>query len=144
MLFLEILTKFVDSPLKCNFKKWNCTFNRCNLLLHFKNVQKLTRYGSFAPILAQAGVFLFTTASRLALGSIQHLTLLAIKGSFLWINHSRHKANSPTSTAEVTSVWNYTPLPHIYVATWLITQRDNFTFHLKNQEHVSAGFFSLE
>lgn len=134
----------MDSPLKYNFKKWNCTFNRCNLLLHFENVQKLTRHESFALIPAEAGVFLFTTASRLALRSSQHFILFAIKGPFLRIKHSGHKANSPTSTAEVTSVWHYTPLPHIYVAMWLITQRDNFTFHFKNQEHVSAGFFSLE
>jgi len=76
------------------------------------------------------GMFIFTTASRLALGPTRPLIKCALGGLFpggkaavAW------SWNSPPFSAEVTTAWSYTCIPpYVFMAWYLVKYRDNFTF----------------
>jgi hypothetical protein len=82
--------------------------------------------------LAGLGIFLFTTASRTALGPTQPPIQ-----SVPWVFSVRVKRpgreadHSPPSSAEVKNAWSYTSTPqYVFVAWCLVKHRDNFTFYL--------------
>jgi hypothetical protein len=60
------------------------------------------------------GIFLFTTASRTALGLTQPLIQWILGAPSLEVKRQRREANhSPHSSAEVKNVWSYTSTPLI-------------------------------
>jgi hypothetical protein len=76
------------------------------------------------------GIFLFTTASRTALGPTQ-LPIKWVPGALsLGINRPGHEANhSLPSSAEVKNSWSYTSTPqYVFIAWFLVKHRDTFTF----------------
>jgi hypothetical protein len=78
------------------------------------------------------GIFLFTTASRPALGPTQH-TIQWVPGAFsLGVKRPGCEADhSLSSNAEVKNAWSYTSTPQYVFCTWcLVKHRDNFTFTL--------------
>jgi hypothetical protein len=78
------------------------------------------------------GNFLFTTASRTALGPTQPLNQW-VKGALsLGVKWPGHEADhSPPSSAEIKNAWRYTStLQYVSMAWGLVKHRDNFTFTL--------------
>jgi len=78
------------------------------------------------------GIFLFSTVSRLVLGSTQP-PIQWVPGVFSpgvkWLGHEAD--NSPPYSAEVMNVWSYTATPQCVLMVWcLVKYRDNFTFYL--------------
>jgi hypothetical protein len=76
------------------------------------------------------GIFLFTTASRMALGPTQP-PIQWVPG-FLSLRvkrPGREADHSPPSSTEVKNAWNYTSTPQYAFMGWcLVKHRDNFTF----------------
>jgi hypothetical protein len=76
------------------------------------------------------GIFLFTIASRTALGPTQPPTQW-VPGAFsLGVKRPGREADhSPPSSAEVKNAWSYTSAPqYAFMALWLVKHRENFTF----------------
>jgi hypothetical protein len=62
------------------------------------------------------GIFLFSAASRMALGPTQppiQWILLALSLMVKWLGHETD--HSPPSSAEVKNVWSYTSIPPIHI-----------------------------
>jgi hypothetical protein len=76
----------------------------------------------------ELGVFLFVTASRLALGPTQ--PPVGSGGYFPGVQWPWHVADhSPPSFDEVMNAWSYTStLPHVLMTWYLVKHWDNFTF----------------
>jgi hypothetical protein len=76
-----------------------------------------------------AGNFLFTTASRTALGPTQPPIQWVPGALFLGVKRPGREADhSLPSSAEVKNAWNYTSIPqYVFMARGLMKQRDNFT-----------------
>jgi hypothetical protein len=75
------------------------------------------------------GIFLFSTASRPALGPTQP-TIQWVPGAIsLGVKRPGCEADhSPPSSAEVKNAWSYTSTPQYAFMTWcLVKHRDNFT-----------------
>jgi hypothetical protein len=75
-------------------------------------------------------IFLFTTASRTALGPTQPPIQWVSGALSLGVKRSGHEADhSPPSSAEVKNSWSYTSTPqYVFMAWCLLKHRDNFTF----------------
>jgi hypothetical protein len=78
------------------------------------------------------GIFIFTTASRSAVGStqppIQRVPWTLSRGVR---REGREADHSSPSSAEVKNVWTYTSTPqYVFLAWCLVKYRDNFTFYL--------------
>jgi hypothetical protein len=76
------------------------------------------------------GIFLFTTASIMALGPTQppiQWVPGALSLGLKWLgNEADH---SPPSSAKVKNVWSYISTPQYFFMVWcLVKHRDNFTF----------------
>jgi hypothetical protein len=78
------------------------------------------------------GIFLFTAASRTALGPTQPLIQWVLGVLSLGIKWPGREADhSPPSSAEVKNGWSYTSIPQCAFMAWcLVKHRDNFTFTL--------------
>jgi hypothetical protein len=83
------------------------------------------------------GIFLFTTASRPALGPTQppiRWVPVALSLGVKWLG--READHSPPSSAEVKNAWNYTSLPQYAFLTWFSVKKAQgqlyltFTFSL--------------
>jgi hypothetical protein len=76
------------------------------------------------------GIFLFTTASRTALGPTKPPIQWVPGALSLGVKRPGREADySPPSTAEVKNAWSYTSTPqYVFMAWCLVKQRDNFTF----------------
>jgi hypothetical protein len=73
------------------------------------------------------GIFLFTTASRTALGLTQP-PIKWVPGS-VSLGVKREADHSPPYSAEVKNAWSYTSIPqYVFTALCLVKHRDNFTF----------------
>jgi hypothetical protein len=75
------------------------------------------------------GIFLFTTASRTALGPTQP-PIQRVRGALsLGVKRpERESDHSPPSNAEVRNAWSYTSIPqYVFMAWCLVKYRDNFT-----------------
>jgi hypothetical protein len=75
------------------------------------------------------GIFLFTTASRTALGPSQP-PIQWVPGTLsLGVKRQGHEADhSPPSSAEVKNAWSYTSTPqYVFMAWCLVKRRDKFT-----------------
>jgi hypothetical protein len=76
------------------------------------------------------GIFLFTTASRTALGPtrppiqwVRRVLSLGVK------RQGREGDHSPPSSTEVKNAWSYTSTPpYVFMAWCFVKHRDNFTF----------------
>jgi hypothetical protein len=76
------------------------------------------------------GIFLFTTASRTALGPTQ-LPIQRVPGTLsLGVKRlGREAYQSAPFSAEVKNAWSYTSIPqYVFMACCLGNHRDNFTF----------------
>jgi hypothetical protein len=75
-------------------------------------------------------IFLFTTASRTALGSIQPPMQWVPGALSMGVKRPEREADhSPPSSAEVKNTWSYTSTPqYVFMAWCLVKHRDNFTF----------------
>jgi hypothetical protein len=102
-------------------------------LLIFKAVNFIFYY--------RLGIFLFTTASRTALGPTQPPIEWVPGALSLEVKRPGREADhSPQSSAEVTNAWSFTSTPrYVFVAWCLVKHRDNFTFLLLSLERVSDG-----
>jgi hypothetical protein len=78
------------------------------------------------------GIFLFTTASRTALGSTQPPIQWVTGSLSLEVKRPGSEAeHSPPSSAEVKNEWSYTSTrQYVFMAWCLVKRRDNFTFTL--------------
>jgi hypothetical protein len=76
------------------------------------------------------GIYLFTTASRTALGPTQPPIQWVPGALSLRVKWPGCEANhSPPSSAEVKNAWSYTSTPqYVFMAWCLVKHRDNFTF----------------
>jgi hypothetical protein len=76
------------------------------------------------------GIFLFTTASRTALGPTQPPIQWVPGVPSLEVKRPGREADhSPTSSAEVKNAWSYTSTPlYVFMAWCLVKHRDNCTF----------------
>jgi hypothetical protein len=76
------------------------------------------------------GIFLFTTASRMALGPTQPPIQWVTGVLSLRIKRpGRETDHSPPSSAEVKNEWSYTSTPqYVFMAWCLVKHWDNFTF----------------
>jgi hypothetical protein len=89
----------------------------------------------------ELGIFIFTTASRTALGPTQP-PIQGVPGALsLGVKRPGREAdNSPPSSAEVKNAWSCTSTPpNIFKAWCLVKHRDNFTFtfmHYKTRDYV--------
>jgi hypothetical protein len=78
------------------------------------------------------GIFLFTTASRTALGLTQP-PIQWVRGALsLGAKWPGHEAdNSPPSSPEVKNAWSYTSTPlYVFMAWCLVKHWEKFTFYL--------------
>jgi hypothetical protein len=74
------------------------------------------------------GIYLFTTASRAALGPTQLPVQLVPRAPSLGVKRPGREADdSPPSNAEVKNVWSYISTPQ-YVFMALVKYKDNFTY----------------
>jgi hypothetical protein len=78
------------------------------------------------------GIFLFTIASRTALGPTQPPIKWVSRALSLGVKRLEREADhSPPSSAEVKHAWSYTSIPPYVFMVWcLVKHRDNFTFYL--------------
>jgi hypothetical protein len=78
------------------------------------------------------GIFLFTTASRTALGHTQPLIQWVPGSLSLGVEWPGHEADhSPPSGAEVKNIWSYTSMPEYFFMAWcLVKHRDDNTAYL--------------
>jgi hypothetical protein len=76
------------------------------------------------------GIFLFTTASRMALRPTQPPIQWVPGALSLGVKRPGREAdNSPPFSAEVKNAWSYTSTPQYVFMTWcLVKHRDNFIF----------------
>jgi hypothetical protein len=76
------------------------------------------------------GIFLFTTASRTALGPTQPPIQWVPGVLSVGVKRPGREADhSPPSSAEVKNAWRYTSTPQYVFMMWcLVKHRDNFTF----------------
>jgi hypothetical protein len=76
------------------------------------------------------GIFLFTTASRPALGPIQPPILCVPEDPSMGVKRPGGEADhSPPTSAKVNNAWNYTSITPIHLqGVGLVKHRDNFTF----------------
>jgi hypothetical protein len=76
------------------------------------------------------GMFLFTTASRTALGPTQPPIQWVPGALYLAVRRPGREADhSPPSCAEVENAWSYTSIPpYVFMAWCLVKHRNNFTF----------------
>jgi hypothetical protein len=83
------------------------------------------------------GIFLFTAASRTALGSTQPPLQWVAGALSLEVNWPGREADhSPPSSAEVKNAWSYTSTPQYAFMAWcLVKHRDNFTFTFYTYEN---------
>jgi hypothetical protein len=90
--------------------------------------------GSRVQLPAGTGNFIFTTASRTALGPTQPpIQWVRVPGALsLGVKRPRSEADqSPPSSAEVKNAWSYNSTPQYVFMEWcLVKHRDNFTFTL--------------
>jgi hypothetical protein len=86
--------------------------------------------GSRVRFPAGAGIFLFTTASRTALGSTQPPTQWVPGALSLGVKRPGRETNhSPPSSVEVKNARSYTSTSlYIFIAWCLVKHRDNFNF----------------
>jgi hypothetical protein len=75
-------------------------------------------------------IFLFSTASRTALGPTQPPLQWVAGALSLGVKRpGRETDHSPPSTAEVKNAWSYTSAPqYVFMAWCLVKHRGNFTF----------------
>jgi len=78
------------------------------------------------PFPAGAGIFLFSTASRLVAWHNQRVSETLSLG----VQRPGYEADhSPPSSVEVKNAWTYTSIPqYVFMARCLVKHRDNFTF----------------
>jgi len=76
------------------------------------------------------GIFLFTTASRPALGPTQPPIQWVTGTLSLGVKRpGREGDHSPPSSAEIKNAWSYTSTPpYVFMVWYLVKHRDNFTF----------------
>jgi hypothetical protein len=76
------------------------------------------------------GIFLFTTASRTALGTTQPPIQWVPGALSLGVKRpGREVDNSLPSNAKIKNAWSYTSTPqYVFMAWCLVKQRDSFTF----------------
>jgi hypothetical protein len=89
-------------------------------------------WGSRVRFPVGAGNFLFTAASRTALGPTQ-TPIEWVRGALsLCVKRpGRETDHSPPSSAEVKNAWSYTSTPqYVFMAWCLVKHRNNFTFYL--------------
>jgi hypothetical protein len=91
---------------------------------------RLDDWGSRVRFPAGAGIFLFTTASRMALGSTQPPIQWVPGALSLEVKRPGHEADhSPPSSAEVKNAWSYISTPPIHLHGVVLSKRRyNFTF----------------
>jgi hypothetical protein len=87
------------------------------------------------------GIFLFTTASRTALGPTQPPIQWVLGALSLGVKRSGREAeHSPPSSAKIKNAWSYTSaLQYVFMVWYLVKHRDNFTFTLiiLSEQYVS-------
>jgi hypothetical protein len=78
------------------------------------------------------GIFLFTTTSRMALGSTQPPIQWILGDLSLGVKRPGREADhSPPSSAKVKNAWSYASTPLYILMAWcLVKHGDNFTFYL--------------
>jgi hypothetical protein len=78
------------------------------------------------------GIFLFTTASRMALGPTQPPIQWVSGALSLGVKRPEREADhSLPSSAKVKNAWSYTSIPRYVFMVWcLVKHRDNFTYTL--------------
>jgi hypothetical protein len=91
------------------------------------------------------GIFLFTTASRTALGPTQPPIHWLSGALSLGVKRLGCEADhSPPSSAYVKNAWSYTSTPqYVFMAWWLVKHRDfafNFTFTLPWGGEIMKSF----
>jgi hypothetical protein len=88
--------------------------------------------GSRVRFPAGLGIFLFTTASRTALGFTQPPIQWVPGVLSLGVKRPGREADhSHPSSAEVKNAWSYTSTPqYVFLAWCLVKHRDTFTFYL--------------
>jgi hypothetical protein len=76
------------------------------------------------------GIFLFTTASRTALGPTQPPIQWVLDALSLGVKRPwREAGHSPPSSAEVKNAWSYTSIPpYVFMAWCLVKYRESFSF----------------
>jgi hypothetical protein len=81
------------------------------------------------------GIFLFTTASRMALRPTQLPIQREIGVISLGVKEpGRETDHSSPSSAEIKNVWSYTSTPQFVFMAWcLVKHQDNFTFTFMTQ-----------
>jgi hypothetical protein len=94
------------------------------------------------------GSFLFTTASRTALGPTQPPIQWVPGALSLGLKRPGREADhSPPSGAEVKNAWSYTSTPQYVFMTWcFVKDRDNVNFiyhHITNADSTKAENNSL-
>jgi hypothetical protein len=92
------------------------------------------------------GIFLFTTASRMALKPTQP-PIQWIPGALsLGIKRpGRETGHSPPFSAEVKNAWSYTFIPiYVFMALCLVKHRDKFTFYLCSLDVTFIYLLPLE
>jgi hypothetical protein len=80
---------------------------------------------------SRLSIFLFTTASRTALGPTQPPIQWIRAALSLGVKRPGHEVDhSPPSSAKVKNAWSYTSTPqYVFMAWCLVKRRDNFTFY---------------
>jgi hypothetical protein len=87
--------------------------------------------GSRVRFPAGLGIFLFTTASRTALGPTQFPIQWILGVLSLGVKRpGRETDHSPPCSAEVKNAWSYTPTPQYIFMAWCLVKHRDFTFTL--------------
>jgi hypothetical protein len=85
----------------------------------------------FMLYLFKVGIFVFTTASRTALGPTQPPIQWVPAVLSLGVQRlGREAEHSPPSSAEVKNVWSYTSTPQYVFTAWCLVKHRDFTFYL--------------
>jgi hypothetical protein len=139
-------------PLAYILDQMNHTFIFCFLKIQFAPTPKPQKriFPSVFPtvilyaflITRRLRIFLFTTASRMALGPTQP-PIQWEPGLFPWgvKRPGREADHSPPSSAKVKNVWSYTSIPPLLFMEWcLVNHRDKFVFTFFTFTHVFYMF----
>jgi hypothetical protein len=104
----------------------------------FRNALKRTLYRGL-------GIFLFTTASRTALGPTQPRIQWVPGALSLGVKRPGREADhSPPSSAEVKNAWNYTSTPPVRLHDVVVKHRDSFTLTLQQRYKPAMGGFDVK